>query len=185
MTSERDIDNQRIAGLYVSLSGPLLNYLARRVTPVEDAADLLSETFIVAHRRSDDIPADDEEARMWMFGVARRVLANHHRGAGRRVALADVLRATIRLSYVDVPDQHSDVREAILSLPRNQRELIQLVHWEGFSIREAAQVLSTSESTARGRYERARKRLRVMLGTRDEGTAALPVSIKVVVAERE
>ncbi|MCP2030356.1 RNA polymerase sigma-70 factor (ECF subfamily) [Okibacterium sp. HSC-33S16] len=163
-------NKERITALYVSVSGPLLNYLARRVSPVEDAADLLSETFIVAHRRATNLPADDEEARMWLFGVARRVLANHHRGSNRRIALADVLRATIRLSYVDDHEQHSDIREAITSLPANQRELIQLIHWDGFSIREAATLVKTTESTARGRYERAKKRLRERMTMSDATT---------------
>ncbi|WP_229727801.1 RNA polymerase sigma factor [Mycetocola zhadangensis] len=105
----------------------------------------------MAYRRIDRLPDDSEEARMWLFGVARRVLANHRRGAVRR--------ATIRLSYVDEPDKYSEVREAIEALPANQRELVQLVHWDGFSLREAAGIAGVSESTARGRYERARKRL--------------------------
>ncbi|WP_369974494.1 hypothetical protein [Nocardiopsis sp. FIRDI 009] len=45
--------------------------------------------------RIDDVPSGDQ-ARPWVFGVARNVLANHRRGARRRDALAARLRADLR-----------------------------------------------------------------------------------------
>ncbi|WP_416347684.1 RNA polymerase sigma factor, partial [Cryobacterium sp. 10I1] len=56
-----------------------------------------------------------------------------------------------------------DVRRALEVLPRNQRELIRLVHWDGFSIIDAARISGIRESTARGRYQRAKAQLRVHL----------------------
>ena len=49
--------------------------------------------------------------------------------------------------------------EAIDRLPSEQAELVRLIHWEGFTVVEAAGVLGISESTARGRYQRARANL--------------------------
>jgi DNA-directed RNA polymerase specialized sigma24 family protein len=55
------------------------------------------------------------------------------------------------------------VRRAVESLPDDLRELVVLVHWDGFTVPEAAQLLHVRESTARGRYQRARIRLRAAL----------------------
>ena len=44
----------------------------------------MAETFLVAWRRLDDVPAD---ALPWLYGVARRVLANQRRSADRGAAL--------------------------------------------------------------------------------------------------
>lgn len=52
-----------------------------------DAADAVAETFLVAWRRLGEVP-DGREARLWLFGVCRRVLANHRRGELRRRHLA-------------------------------------------------------------------------------------------------
>jgi DNA-directed RNA polymerase specialized sigma24 family protein len=49
---------------------------------------VIAETFLTAWRRLDDVPAGDE-ARLWLYGVARRMLANQRRGARRRSSLAD------------------------------------------------------------------------------------------------
>ena len=47
-------------------------YALRRTTPAE-AEDAVAETFLVAWRRLDELPDD---AKPWLLGVARRVLAN-------------------------------------------------------------------------------------------------------------
>ncbi len=51
----------------------------------------MAETFLVAWRRLDDVPAD---ALPWLYGVARRVLANERRSAGRRAALEQRVATT-------------------------------------------------------------------------------------------
>ena len=57
----------------------------------------------------------------------------------------------------------AEVRKLVLDLPDRYRELVMLVHWDGFSIAEAAQMLGLGQSTARTRYARARDRLRAQV----------------------
>ncbi|MDJ0323042.1 sigma-70 family RNA polymerase sigma factor [Cryobacterium sp. PH31-AA6] len=150
--------------LHEQMAAVLLGYFARRVEPQADAADLLSETLMVAWRRMNRVPSDEEGARMWMFATARRVLANWTRGQRRRTALSYELREQMAtVTGVVVSDQALDVRQAVRSLPRNQRELIVLVHWDGFTIPDAARLLQVRESTARGRYQRAKTSLQAAL----------------------
>ena len=61
----------------------VLGYAIRRTSDRAAAEDAVSETFLVAWRRLDDVPA---EALPWLLGVARKVLANQRRAAGRRAA---------------------------------------------------------------------------------------------------
>lgn len=149
---------------YVANAPDLLSYFGRRVLIPADAADLLSETFVIAWRRSDRMPADPEQLRMWLFGVARRVLADAARGTVRHIGLTDKLRAhlqTLPTEYVDA--DILDIRAALDAIPADQSELVRLVLWDGFTLGEAATVLGISESTARGRYQRARAKLRELL----------------------
>jgi DNA-directed RNA polymerase specialized sigma24 family protein len=60
----------------------ILGYALRRCDSPEDAADVVAETFAVAWRRADALPPGGE-ARLWLYGVARNVLANHRRGVAR------------------------------------------------------------------------------------------------------
>jgi RNA polymerase sigma-70 factor (ECF subfamily) len=143
----------------------LLAYLERRVRSREDAADLLGETMLQAWRRIDSFPGDDgSRQRMWLFTIAANVLANYHRSRRRSGALASRLREHLRTAPAD-PDaaEVSAVRDAVLRLHDAHRELVMLIHWDGFTILEAAELLGLNASTARSRYAAARVVLREAL----------------------
>ncbi|WP_062079232.1 RNA polymerase sigma factor [Demequina globuliformis] len=152
-------------------SADLLAYLERRLG-VHDAPDVLSEVMTVAWRRAADLPADPEQARMWLFGIAKGALANARRGEVRRANLADRLRAiSFERANVSAPaDTGLTTRECIDALPAQLAEVIRLVHWEGFSLAEIAQLEQVSPSTVRSRYARAKELLREML---DESIATV------------
>lgn len=147
----------QITALLADCSGDLLRYFRRRARPQEEAADLLADLFLTAWRKRRAIPDNAEEARMWLYGAAHNTLRNWVRGRRRHDEKALRLREELRAT--NSAQDLAEVRAAIERLPANQAELVRLVHWEGLSIVEAARVLSVSESTARGRYQRARKRL--------------------------
>ena len=154
----------RLTGALREASADLLAYLQRRVG-MDDAPDLLGETMVVAWRRIADLPSDDERARMWLFGIARGTLLNHARGERRRWALADRIRGDRAPDAVAPPSDHgAEVRDAIDRLDPDLGELIRLVHWERFSLVDAAELLGIPASTARGRYQRAKEDLRSALG---------------------
>jgi RNA polymerase sigma-70 factor (ECF subfamily) len=142
-------------------STALLSYFLRRTTSHDDAADLLGDTLLVIWRRESSIPTDQTEARMWMFGVARRVLSGERRSRSRRDALSERLGA--RLSAIapsSADEDHSGVRAAIAMLPETDREIVRLVYWDGFTLAEAAQIMGMRPATARSRMARARTKLR-------------------------
>jgi RNA polymerase sigma-70 factor (ECF subfamily) len=156
----------RVEQIVADVAEDLLGYFARRCDPQSAAADLLAETLVVLWRRVDALPSDPAEVRMWAYGVARKVLSQHRRTSSRRSAVADRLRAQIQVdTRVDHSDSHTfdEVREAVAGLDARDREIIRLVHWEGFSLAEVARLTEISDGTVRSRYHRARGRLRRML----------------------
>ncbi|WP_136709942.1 sigma-70 family RNA polymerase sigma factor [Agromyces sp. H66] len=155
---------ERLTNLHDRLAADLLRYFVRRTEQPADAADLLGEVFLVAWRRIRHIPADDDEARLWIYGVAHRVHLNWLRGRRRAIRLAEPLRAELlRSAALSSRDEDLEVHQAVASLPPDQRELIRLVYWDGFPVPVAAGVLRIPTSTARGRLERAKRRLRSQL----------------------
>lgn len=144
----------------------LLSYALRRVSDPADAADVIAETFTTAWRRIEDVP-DGARARLWLFGVARRVLANHHRSQRRRDALADRLRDTLAEVVVREPAD-SGLAQALVRLRDDDRELLRLLAWEQLTQEEIAVVLGLSRPAVRVRLHRARRRLRALLDDLDQ-----------------
>jgi RNA polymerase sigma factor (sigma-70 family) len=142
----------------------VLAYALRRTTDVQDGADVLAETFLVAWRRLDDVPRGDA-ARLWCYGVARRVLANQQRSERRRERLAERLRRELpaALESVSTPAETNAVRTALAQLGPEDQELLRLAGWEELTPGEIAVVLRISSVAARSRLHRARNRLRAAL----------------------
>lgn len=100
---------------------------------------------------------------MWLFTIAAHVLANHRRGTTRRHRLADRLRAQISTDAPPDDSERHAVRDAVLRLHEAHRELIMLIHWDGMTVAQAAELLGLNASTARTRYATARNALREAL----------------------
>ena len=164
--SENDAED-RFRSFYTEHFEALLAYAVRRVDQPADAADVVADTFLVAWRRRASLPPGDE-ARLWLYGVARKALANHHRGDRRRDRLGQRLRE--RLAETSFPDpghelaERDAVRDALSRLPDLDREVLTLTVWEGLEPREIAQALRLPAATVRQRLSRARSRLRALTG---------------------
>jgi RNA polymerase sigma factor (sigma-70 family) len=160
-----DEQRRRFEDVYSANCGPVLAYVLRRVRSCDDAADVLAETFLVAWRRLDELPPGDA-ARPWLYGVARRVLANQRRGERRRSALTERLRTeltTLGLAaqpgWSQTTGELAEVAQAFRRLPEPDQELLALVGWEGLNANQIAAALGCSSNAARIRVHRARRKL--------------------------
>ncbi|GLY13545.1 siderophore-interacting protein [Kineosporia sp. NBRC 101677] len=153
--------------LYADNFPAMLSYALRRVGGLDDAADLVADIFLVAWRRRAEMPPGDE-ARLWLFGVARLTLANHSRGEQRRHQLSERLRLELR-EHLITHDPTGDlvevraVREVMAQLEPVDREVLELAVWEQLAPREIAVALGLSSQVVRARLSRARNRMRLLL----------------------
>jgi RNA polymerase sigma factor (sigma-70 family) len=164
---------QRFEDLFRENYGAVRGYALRRATP-EAAQDVVAETFLVAWRRLDDVPDD---ALPWLYGVARRVLANQRRTASRGAALERRLAGaeTVAGSFFDPGETAADaelVRLALGRLSDSSREALLLVAWDGLSAPRAARAAGCSRATFAVRLHRARARLAAELAALEP--AAIP-----------
>ncbi|MEV5965345.1 RNA polymerase sigma factor [Kribbella sp. NPDC051952] len=166
----------RFEELFTSHHDAVLRYVVRRLEIREDAADLVAETFLIAWRRMDDVP--QHQALPWLYGVARKVLANHRRGETRRHGLADKLRDDLRTTPVEFEPtgelQHA--AEVFRQLSDADRELLSLVAWEGLDTAQLAAALGCSRNAAMVRLHRARRRLERLLN--QPSTGRMPATVR-------
>lgn len=159
-------DELRFRECYAAHVRALLGYAVRRTPSPEDAADTVAETMLIAWRRIADVPPEPE-TRLWLYGVARRVLANAHRSDRRRERLAARLgqQLTDELAARDPADLivPTEIATALASLPDVEREVTLLTAAEGLSPAEIAIVLDANPNTVRTHLHRARLKLRTAL----------------------
>lgn len=158
----------RFEVLYRNFYQDIYRYVLRRINSDADtAADLVAEVFVVALRRQDAIP-DPPDDRLWLFGVARRVVLGDQRGRTRRLRLQSRLQSRLQAEDACARESHSDpavlaVRDAVQELRPIDREALRLVAWDGLSHAEAAQVLGCSTNAIALRIHKVKARLRVSI----------------------
>jgi RNA polymerase sigma-70 factor (ECF subfamily) len=131
------------------------------------AQDVVSDVFLVAWRRIDEVP---EDALPWLLVVARNAIGNRRRGLARQQQLADQLagldRAGTSASGADeVALERRAMLAALADLSPAEREAVLLTAWDGLSVVQAAGVAGCSRRAFELRLHRARHRLRRLLAT--------------------
>ena len=166
--SEAGVERE-FSELYARYYDSVWAYLLRRTDP-STAEDLLAEVWTVAWRRFDQLP---DKALPWLYGVARRVLANHHRSTRRRRALEERLAAEPTVSPSSTGETsiaQDEIVQAVSRLPDKYKEALRLVAWEELSTLDAAAAAGCSVTTFRVRLHRARQRLSRQLTTQSSAT---------------
>ena len=147
----------RFDALFTEHQRHVLAYAMRRTQSLADAEDVAAETFTITWRKIDAVPV--QEPLPWLYAVARRVLANHRRGNGRRERLA----ALLRVEDVATPMHAGEDRDgpafaALASLSPADQELLRLVAWESLGNQQIAAVLGITPNAVAIRLHRARAR---------------------------
>ncbi|BCB82976.1 RNA polymerase sigma factor [Phytohabitans suffuscus] len=162
MRRSRERGEEWFTALYVTHYSHVVKYALRRLADLDASIDLAQEVFVVAWRRRVQVP---DHGLPWLYGVARRLLANHWRA--RRSAPTVVLLTVDGGEYAHaeppadqgVSDRLAAVRAALGELSYMDQEILRLVGWEELTVSEAATVLGCRRATAAVRLHRARRRL--------------------------
>lgn len=104
----------------------------------------------------------------WLFSVIRKTAAGHRRSnMFRRLRLVAYDATKDYVDAEDAPDEkvyrsqlQEVFRDALIGLPKRQREVLQLVFYHDFTLAEAAEIMGVSIGSVRTHYDRGKKRLR-------------------------
>lgn len=150
-------------------SARIYAHLFRMIRSREEAEDLTQETFVLAYRKLDSYDRA-RPFRNWIYAIATNVAKNALRTRSRRIPSAREDQNEEAFSANDQSTNLHEARElkaqlaaAVDHLPEPLPMLIHLHYREGFTIREAAQILQMTEGAAKVALHRARKTLRTIL----------------------
>lgn len=151
----------------------VLRYALRR-SDAETARDVTAETFLVAWRRRAAIPADQGQEQAWLYGIARRALANAERSRrrARRVTakLGRERPEPVAPDLASLLAENSRLMRALATLSPKDQEALRLVGWEDLDLAGAAVAMGCTRSAMAVRLHRARRRLEQALSDAEPGT---------------
>ncbi|HEX3511043.1 MAG TPA: sigma-70 family RNA polymerase sigma factor [Solirubrobacteraceae bacterium] len=144
-----------IADLYEQHALAVHRYALRR-SDRETADEVTAQVFLVAWRRRSSVP---EDALPWLYGVARRVLADQRRSASRRRRLGERLRSEAGHDEPGLVLEDGCLADALNRIPARDREALLLRYWEELEPGQIARVMGCSRAAMAVRLHRARLRL--------------------------
>lgn len=148
-------------------------YAFRRCLTPEDVSDLVGECFLVALQAAGRYRPETDTALPWLFGISRRLVAKQRRRLASRNRLL-LKTSNVYPHYTEAEDdavaraidasRQGPALEAVIgALSTSERDVLELVAYDGLSPTEAAVSLGITPNAARLRLSRARRSVRQRL----------------------
>ena len=141
----------------------------------EAAEDVIQEAFLAVWRQADSYSADRGPARSWFLSIVRHRAIDVTRGrsyARQRLSLDEINfepRSPDVWTQVGANLERDRIKEAVATLPEEQREAVTLAFFGGLTHPEIAQRVGVPLGTVKGRIRLAMNKLRNLLLDLDEG----------------
>lgn len=165
-------ETQALGELYDRYGGTALATALRVVGSREEAEDVVHDAFVTMWRKIDRFDAQRGSLRAWLMTVVR------NRGIDRirsRRSTVDIETADERSLLRTGPNptwdavvtrtSANELREALATLPEEQRRSVELAYFEGYTYREVAALTGVPPGTANGRMRLALAKLRDALSS--------------------
>jgi RNA polymerase sigma-70 factor, ECF subfamily len=170
-------DREALAFLYVRYAEDIYGYVHSIVHDHHEAEDITQHVFakligVIGSYREREVPFF-----AWMLRVARNVAIDHLRKQ-RLVPVEEVRGAEPPCTDTAGAGRINDLKEALATLPRAQREVLVLRHFAGLSPGEIAARTGRSEGSIHGLHHRGRRALWGELTTRDAAPCARRVACR-------
>ncbi|MBR6419379.1 MAG: RNA polymerase sigma factor [Oscillospiraceae bacterium] len=153
------MEQAQMAEIYDRLHDDVYRVALTCCRNVQDAEDVTHDVFLIRFQREEPFPDADAE-KAWML----RVAINRSRDLFRRFRRRDTVSLEQAGEIPAKTEAELAVWEAVNALPEQYRVIIHLYYFEGYTVREIAEITNASETAVQTRLARARKRLQKMLG---------------------
>ena len=162
-------DREALGFLYARYADDVLGYVRSIVRDQHEAEDITQQVFaklihVICKYQEREVPFF-----AWILRVARNAAVDHLRRR-RTIPVAEI-RGADDADEPGAAERISDLREALATLPADQREVLVLRHFAGLSPTEIAERTGRTEGSVHGLHHRGRRALKAELTSRGAAPA--------------
>lgn len=128
------------------------------LSDVHYAEDITQEVFLKLCRTMPDFESEEHE-KAWILRVTINMCKNYN----KKVYTHPNIELSENIPVTDEYKTDGTVLSAVKALPEKYRNVVYLYYFEGYPIKEIAQIMNSNQNTASSLLMRARKKLSVML----------------------
>lgn len=159
-------DQRQFARLYDHFAGSILGILQRWVKNTETAENLLQDVFIKAWKCRHLYEEQRGRVFTWLYRIAKNTCIDYYRSStGKKdrlsVHIEDVRELQLRPGVTgDIIPDAIGLRTLVNSLRQEEREVVNLVYFNGMTRQQAAEALAIPVGTVKTRINKAIHELR-------------------------
>jgi len=172
-------DEKALDQLYERFSGALYAVILRIVKSREDADEILCEIFLQVWNKAGSYDLAKGAIYTWLLSMARnraidRIRSKSYKNAKQNAEDSEVLNglenasAENPLDAVVLSERAAAVREALRDISPQQREILEIAYFEGYTQSQIAERLSLPLGTVKTRMRDGMKSLQAFLAGRVE-----------------
>ncbi len=156
--------NENLEKLYLKYYNEAKLYAYSLCKDTSTVDDLISDAFFKALKTYE---GDEGSFKFWLFKVMKNLYIDKFRKSKRETALDDNMPALNDeiVSVIIKNDEYRALYNAIRLLKPNYSEVISLYYFDGFSVKEIAEITSQSIDIVKVTLYRARIKLKEILET--------------------
>ena len=167
MRSAQDGDRQAYETLLTEVTAYLTGFVRKRLSETDGVDDVVQEALISIHKNRHSYDPERSFG-SWLHAIALHRLIDWLRKRRRvraREQLGESAGEDFRAVVESGPDRgaYDGLHRALASLSSQQRQVIQLLKWQGFSVKEVAESTGMSESSVKVSAHRGYRLLRKLL----------------------
>lgn len=162
------MDARTFASRYGAVYHDLYRFVLCMMGRAHDAEDAVSEAVLAGFRQRHQLRSD-EAFKSWMFAILANVCRKRLKGAARVEPVADFAAARTRepsaafdgrpLSDDSAGDLREDVRAAFAAVSEEERLIVSLSVFGGYTSAEIGSVLELNANTVRSKRKRALEKM--------------------------
>ena len=137
-------------------------YVHSHITNYHDAQDLSEYGFVKVYKKLDDFDESKSSLSTWIYNITKNTVIDFYRTRHDQLELID------NYEYVEEddpvsPTQLADLADALNKLDQEEKDIITLRYYKGYSLKEIAEMMSLSYGVTKLRHNSALKRLKELL----------------------
>ena len=159
-------DQRLFSKLYDNYSAALFSLILKWVKDTEAAENLLQDVFIKAWRSRDLYDSSKGKIFTWLYNITRNICIDYLRSKAYKKSKVSVLSDNISGLFPAAANSDSmtpdtiGLRKLVNTLRHEEKEVIELMYFKGFTQKEIAMLMNTPLGTVKTRMSRAIKNLR-------------------------
>ena len=156
------MDTETFKKVFLPYHKKLYRIAYRIVQDFANAEDIVQDTFIKLWNKKDDLQ-DIDNTEAFAIITLRNTCLDFLRKDKNNLQTSyeiDIPETTSLLKQIEINDEADKVKQLINKLPEQQRQVMVLKHWDGYSDEEIEQATGLSSGNIRVILSRARKTIR-------------------------